>query len=518
MKITFKNFIFLAFGVSITLGAIYSISSYTQVLKNKRESERVVFEQLESDLNQSFEQITKYTDLIAYRLQNIGGFSEKQLSHILSLRVDPILNKVFPEIIKLEFIPGNSNVFYSRFGKSTRKDNLQYKLSKKKPGWGYSGNGVFSIAKPIFNVDKSKLGDLYLRISTQFILDKIHPDFFYTVHEGGSQHKNIDGYEAPIGKTHHYIRMETEPYSFIDYMNEYRFTIFYVGLLILISVCIGKIVGSSLKAAQLKKQILKIRGLEDDGKELSQQNVSLNSEVDRLRSIVRTKDKATRKKLLLYNTIYDRYKEMAAQALAMTSVANKLSSANSHLDKTWQEIEDISHATELTLQSMLKGFIAASTNDDIDALNSLEQCKEYFLSDIIEKNLTLDIEAEGDEDFAIQFDKDVLHLILFNIFNICINRLMDNGSLRIKVRKQDHLEICFIDNGYDIEDKLKEIKSAPQLTESIILNKAALRDFVTTLGWKLYFHHTDDGFNIIELHLLKNGVSLPTNVVRLFNS
>ena len=143
-----------------------------------------------------------------------------------------------------------------------------------------------------------------------------------------------------------------------------------------------------------------------------------------------------------------------------------------------------------------------AVNEKVDIVQCLKNIKTIFLSQLTEMNVQF--EMRGRICSQISLDKTLFEIVLFNIFQIIIDRFIENNSFKIDLRDNSSIEIRFQDNGYDIKNRICSANHNLNIDNILFLGKDRLQNLINELGWMIIFQQKEGSLNTIILSIPKN--------------
>ncbi len=493
--------------------SVYIVFSYFQAVENIKQKDRINLFEEQEEITETFKKYQEYLQLTESRLLR-ASHKEEVLTRILSERTDHIIGKNFPEIISLIFIPtSTSSVRYTRFGKAS----LVHIVKDEKPGLAHLEKGTFRLNKILYDKNQKTFGTLQSTISIKSLLYKHFAEHEISV--VAEQGKNV-AFDQP------YFKVMGLPYAFVlnrdlpsfwQFLYEYKFQVFFTLILGTLLLFIGLGIGGSLSRKILLKQHLLIQRRREKLKIIEHEKADLVIQLNSTKNLLNLEEKAQKNRDLLFNNLQERYRQMASRAQAINTLTAKLISEDESNDGLMKEIHTISQESNIVLRRLINGYPMKEIEENIDILESIKHIKTIFLPKLIERNVQFEIIGKIQK-FPI-VDKIILEIVLHNIFHIVMGRLLKDNVFKIEFKGQDPLQITFYDNGYDIEEKIRSVKNNAESENILCLSKKGLGEFISYLGWNVYFQNEGALLNSITLSipLVFNEKIIPQNVIKLLD-
>lgn len=507
-RISYSKAIAVCLAFALNVGYIlFSYNQTAQFVQNKQEA---LLLQTKKETNEAVQGFSQYLTLTEARLSHTSQTPE-MISPILSEKIEMIMNKPFPEILGMTFFPSlHSNVGYTRFGKTIQK------TTQRAEGVFYLGKGVFEYIKKLYDKHQHSTGTLASIFSLNKILYRNFPEKEISV----VPEKNID-----LAKNPSSFKMDDFPYviavgvpSFTlwQFLLDSKLQILSISLLTFVILFLGMATGVLVTQKIFARQRTVIHQLHAKLKVLDKKNTNTNLQLISSQNLLKQRELSQKAKHFLTTCIAERYRYMAGQAQAITMTTSELILEEAKNDILYQKLHSISQEGTTVLRQLVNGFPMKFVEEDIDVLKCLETVEEIFLPEMIEKNISFQI--KGKILTPPRTDKVIFEIILHNVFHIIMERLTKNGVVIVEFKRSTPLQIHFQDSGYDIDHKIKLIKTSPPPEDILCLEKFRLEEFTSYLGYVLSFENTGALANSIKLTfpLIIDEAKHPDNVINLF--
>ena len=262
--------------------------------------------------------------------------------------------------------------------------------------------------------------------------------------------------------------------------------------------------GSLLSRTFILRSIIRHKALKSKIK-ISNSNIEcLQKNLEEVQSLSRLKETSQQKVQDLLCCLHSNYRETAARAQVINKMTSTLSLNKSdhnmldHMD----QIHQMSQDNSVILNRLITGFPMRAVNEKVDIVQCLKNIKTIFLSQLTEMNVQF--EMRGRICSQISLDKTLFEIVLFNIFQIIIDRFIENNSFKIDLRDNSSIEIRFQDNGYDIKNRICSANHNLNIDNILFLGKDRLQNLINELGWMIIFQQKEGSLNTIILSIPKN--------------
>lgn len=487
----------------------YSYYQTSQAIQIERET---LFFETKEEINEAFKHFSQYLNLTEARLSHSADDSET-ISRILAEKTEGAVSKSFPEIMGLSFFPASHpDISYTRFGKAFHKS------LKQNEGIVYLGKGIFEWIRKIQNKYEQPLGTLDSIFSLSKILYKHFPESEVSI-------AYVD--EAELIKNPLSFKIEYLPYvvmvnghSFTvwQFLWESKFHFFSILLLSLMVFFVGTAAGISIMQRTFSRQRAFINRLQGKLKNLEKQINDIGTQLAASKNLIKRREHSQKELHLLKVFLTDRYRHMAGQAQAINMWTAQLILEEAQNDHLLKKIHSISQEGTSVLRQLANGFPMKFLEEEIDVIECIEDIKEIFLPEMIEKNINFEIKGRIQK--FPWTDKVIFKIILHNIFYIVMDRLSKNGMFIIELKKDTPLQISFYDSGYDIGPKIQLVKDPLPPEDVLCLERSRLVEFTSYLNFKLSFESAGILTNTIKLTfpMLLEESERPSNVINLFGN
>lgn len=488
----------------------YVCFSYYQTSTNIKNHNHTLLMREQKNITEAFHHLQQFLSLTESRLLNSLDKPDT-ISSILSGHIAHLMDKAFPKILSMAFTPASdSHTRYTRFGKSLLPVEDKTELSH--PHIIHLGKGVFRDSKILYDDSKKAFGILH---STFSIAPLLYQNF------SEDEIEIIYEREQDLSKERLFFKIPELPYifsltqgipSFWQFLWSFKVQTLSTLLFILASFLMGVAKGISFHRRRLIRQTKLGKKLKRMYGTLEKENQSLDIQLIGLQDLVKLKERSKEGVHRLFNVVQERYQKMAIQAQAINTLISNLILEEAKNDTLLQKIHEISHESTLVLRHLVRGFPMKDDEETVDIMECIETIKTIFLPEIITRNSTFEIKGKIKKGFLV--DKNILEIVLHNIFYMIVDRLNKNNLFKIVISENDALQLTFFDDGYDVEARKQNLR-AP-LEESILrLQKKELREFISHLGWQLSFQKKNKSLNVIKLLIPQENIGKPftTNVV-----
>lgn len=498
----------------MTFGIAYVLFSYVQTIRFQHNASEQLVSKTKEEVTRSLNHLQQYLNLTESRLLNSLD-NERAISDILSLRVDPLLNDShFPEIISMTFIPKVApHLTYSKYGKTVLEKAVSENVET---GISHLENGVFKAYKILYDENKKPFGFLHVTFS----LENILYNHFSKNEVSIIAEKQVDVKDNPfafkLSNLPYVFAINKAPLSFKVFLFEYKWQIFSAMSFGMALLLIGITGGAFLNRRRMANYQKENQKLKVKIKTLQKENADFSSQFLISQNLHKLKDQARTETTLFSHMLHGRYRQMMTQVKSINIVMSKLISEDAGQDKLLREIGTISRESISILDKLIRGYPAKESDEAIDVLKSIETIRNIFLPEIVEKNITF--EVNGQIKKAPFIDRLTFEIVLHNIFHLVMGRLNKHNSFEIDLKESESLEITFSDDGYDIEAKLHQVKNHQERVDIFRLTKQNLKDFIAYLGWEIEFQSPENAFNTIKFTIPRafQSGSFSDNVINLF--
>lgn len=501
--------------IASLLGVLYVFFSYYQTSTNTKNHNQNLLLQEQKILAEAFHHFQQFLSLTESRLLNSLSKPEA-IPSILSGHIAHLMGKTFPEILSMAFIPASApHTRYTIFGKSLSP--VEEKTDSQK-SHEYLGNGTFKVSKVLYDDGKKAFGMLQSTFSISALLYRnFSEDEIEIIHDQGKI-LNEEQLVFKISNLPYIFVLNREIPSFLQFLWSFKlqalFTLFF-GMTLLF---IGVTTGISFNRKKLIRQHSLYKNLEGMHVNLEKKTQNLETQLIDLQNLVKFKEQSKEGIHLLFNMVQERYQKMAMRTQAINAVTSNLILEEAENDKLLQKIHDVSQESTLVLRHLMRGFLMKDDAEEVNVIDCLEKIKTIFLPEMITRKSTFEIQEKLKENFLI--DKNILEIVLHNIFNMIIDRLNKNNFFKIVITEKDSLQLMFLDNGYDIGERMQKVQPQRAPENILRLQKNELREFICHLGWTLSFQEkSDESLNVIKLLIPRELSTQPfsTNVVNFSN-
>lgn len=503
--------------VGLVIGFGYLALSYHQTLSRINEHNEILFLNTKEKLLETFIHFQDFLFLTEERLLNSIDKPEIIIS-ILLYRIELLMEKNFPEVVSLTFIPAsNPRIAYTRSGK--KLFNIVEEASQMQETQDLSitslGKGEFKIRKPLYDKSKEVFGLLDSTFSVAYILYREFSENEILI---------LEKKETILSTKQLFFNIPDVPYIFVlnqgspsfwDFLIEFKYQIIVAlvfGILLLyLGIFEGGIFSKRLIAklrARVKERDKKIKILESEKETLSAQLIMTQN-------LLKLKNDSEQVKNILLYSVQERYRQMASRASVINNVVSEFILRQYSQDSHMQEVDNILQESNEFLIQLSNNYLMKEQDEIVDIYNSIVSIKQMFLSEIAENNITFEIRRRIK--IRVSADPLVLNVILYNIFRIIIHRLSKNNYCKVMFEENEAFEILFQDNGYAIEDKIYLVKDNFTPDNILCLDKISLGKFIRYLGWEITFESGGKLQNSIKL-LMPRYVekSSSSNIIPLF--
>lgn len=502
-----------ALGVSIALifSTAYVIFSYYQTSKDLKSKSYTLFLQNKEDVNKAFQELHKFFSFTESRLLNSFQHKERIIP-ILSVRTEHLIEGPFPDLVSLTFVsPSNPKAVYSRFGKAL----LEPPIRSEKNGFRHLGNGKFRLRKVLLDKKKKSFGVLQSTFSITHLLYKHFPEIEIDIYPEKGFTNNQPSFT--IFNLPYVFVLNHKPLSFWRFLLAFKLQILSTLVFGIVLLFTGMATGLSFNQKLLMKWSALNQRLKGKLKALEEEQTTLGAQLLASQNFLKLKENSRKETKLLMTTLEERYRQMAGQAQAINLLTSKLILEEAKNDKLLKEIHAISQESNTILRKLVNGYPIRGMEEGAHVSDCLDRIKAIFLPEIIEKNVR--VEILGNIKTYLSIDRLAFELVLYNVFQLVMDRCIKNNRFKIELKEEDFPQITFYDDGYDIEEKLHKINNKPPQDSILCLDKKRLRDFIGYLGWEVSFQNEGTLSNSIKLSIPPaiNESAFPSNVVNMFD-
>lgn len=290
--------------------------------------------------------------------------------------------------------------------------------------------------------------------------------------------------------------------SFWQFLSASHLQIFVALLLCMVGIIVGCGGGIALSQKKLikyrsltKKQKLKLHRFEGEKRELAHQ-------LDASKKLSTLKERSQQKIQLLLCCLHANYRETAACAQAINKMTSNLTLDKVGYDEHMNQIHQMSQDSSIILNRLVNGFPTRVADEKVDIVQCLENIKMIFLPQLTE--MSIQFEMKGKIQSPISLDKTLFEIVLHNIFQIIIDRFIENNTFKIDLRDNSSIEILFRDDGYDIKNRICSANHNLDIDNILFLGKTQLQDLINGLGWIITFQGDGESLNTIVLSIPKS--------------
>ena len=501
----------IVIGLALIFNMSYVIFSYDHAAQTLRDQEAAKLLRTKEDINEAIQGFLQYLNLTQARLSHSFDNPE-MIPRILSENIEQVVGKHFPVIMSMAFFPtSSSTLVYTRFGKALDK------TVKYEEGIFYLGKGAFEWVRKFSSGNEQELGVLDAVMSLSKILYQNFSESEIDIFPINNVDLTKNRLSFKIDDLPYTVAANGRSLTLWQFLLESKLHILSVVLLSLMAFFVGVAAGASVIQRAFVKQRAFIHRLKGKLKGLEKKNSHTELQLVASQNLVKRREHSQKAKHLLTNGLGERYRQMAAQAQAINMWTSQLILEVAQNDHLLEKIHSVSQEGTSVLRQLVNGFPMKFIEEEIDILERIENIKEIFTPEMMEKNINFEIRGKVKKQPRV--DKIIFEIILHNIFHTIVDRLSKNGVLIIEFKKDNPHQIHFYDSGYDVGPKIQLVKDS--LPEDILcLSQSRLEEFTSYLGYKLSFENTGILANTIRLTFpfILEESECPSNVVPLFDN
>jgi hypothetical protein len=515
LKMAYKAYLKLAL-ILITslLGMCYVLFSYYQVAADIKARDKALFLKAQGETTEAFHLFQQFLNLTESRLLN--SLSKTQsIPSILSGHIERLMDKAFPAILSITFISASApHIRYTSFGKSLLPGEMT--SDGQKSDFEYLGKGTFKINKILYNDRKRAFGTLHSTFSVaSFLYRNFSEEELEIIYDQG---RTLEAGRLFFKIPHlpYIFILNREIPSFWQFFWGLKLQAFFTLLFGLTLFFVGFVGGITFNRKKLMRQYSISKKLEAAHLNLESEKKDLGMQLIALQHLVKLKERSTEEIHCLFSRVQERYQKMAIRTQALTTLTSNLILEEAENNNLLQKIHDVSHEGTLVLKYLARGFLMKDEEEPVNVIEALEKIKMIFLPEMIARSSAFEIQGKPKENFLV--DKGIFEIVLHNIFHIVMDRLNKNNLFKIVITEDDALQLTFVDDGYDVGDRMQNVNSP--IPENILrLQKKELREFSSHLGWTLSFQRENESLNVIRLLIPQESATRRSsaNVVNFLN-